>query len=267
MRAAAFDYARPESLAEALELLAEHGDDARPLAGGQSLLPLMALRLARPALLVDLQRLPELRALEVSPGTLRIGAMTTESELESVPALPPILASALPQIGHFQIRNRGTVGGSLAHMDPAGEWPALALLLDAELEVASARGGRRIGAAEFCRGPLTTALEADELLLAVKLRHAGGPHGFAEVARRPGDFALVGAACHAGRIVAFATGHGPQRLAGCERHLAQGGGLDELQALAETEIEAAGDVHVSAAYRRRMGARLVARVVQACISG
>lgn len=267
MKPAAFEYVRPTSLDEALEVLANHGDEARPLAGGQSLIPLLAMRLAQPAILLDLQLLTELRGVELSEDGLRVGAMTRELELERSRGVPAVVAAALPHIGHFQIRSRATVGGSLAHMDPAGEWPALALLLDAELEVVSARGVRRVAARDFALGPLSTAIQPDELLVAVVLSGAGGAFGFEEVERRPGDFALVGAACHRGRAVAFATGSIPQRLPGCERYLREGGGPGaELRALAETEIEAVGDLHASAAYRRRVGAALVERVVAACAS-
>lgn len=259
MKPAPFAYRRPDSLAEALAALAEAGDEARPLAGGQSLIPLLAMRLARPSLLVDLQRLPELRGVALGPDGVRIGAMTREAELERTPGLPEVVAAALPHIGHLPIRSRGTVGGSLAHMDPAAEWPALALLLDAELELASVRGWRTLAAGDFALGPLTTALAPDELLVSIRLRGAGGRFGLREVERRPGDFALVGAACHAGRLVAFATGGRPQRLPRCEAFLRDGGApAEELRALAEAEIEATGDVHASAAYRRRVGARLVA---------
>ena len=212
---------------------------------------------------MDLQRLPELRGVEASGGALRVGAMVREADLERTPGLPGVVAAALPHVGHFQVRTRGTVGGSLAHMDPAAEWPALAVLLDAELEVASSRRRRTVAAGDFALGPLTTALEPDELLLAVTLRDAGGPFGLAEVERRPGDFALVGAASHGGRVVVFATGGRPQRLVACEALLRQGGAGAELRAAAEAEIEATGDAHVSAAYRRRVGARLVERAVRA----
>ncbi len=264
MKAAPFAYRRPESLAEALEELARAGDEARPLAGGQSLVPLLAMRLARPSLLVDLGRVPELRGVRRDGAALRIAAMTREAELERWPGLPGVVAAALPHVGHFQIRSRGTVGGSLAQADPAAEWPALAVLLDAELEVASRRGERRVAARDLFLGPLTTSLEPDELLVAAVLPGADGAFGFLEVERRPGDFALVGAASHGGRVVAFATGGTPQRLARCEALLRQGGGPGpELRALAEAEIEATGDVHASAAYRRAVGARLVDRVVAA----
>jgi aerobic carbon-monoxide dehydrogenase medium subunit len=248
VKSAPFEYRRPESLEEALALLAEYGDEAKPLAGGQSLVPMLAMRLARPALLVDLARVGELRGVEVRDGELRIAAMTTQGAL-----------------GHFQIRSRGTVGGSLAHMDPAAEWPALAVLLEAELEVASTRGRRTVPAADFMLGPLMSTLEADELLVAVRLSGACGEFGFEEVERRPGDFALVGAACHGGRLVVFATGGTPQRLRRCEAHLDAGGRTAELGRLAEEEIEAIGDVHASAEYRRRVGAALVQRVAAAAL--
>jgi carbon-monoxide dehydrogenase medium subunit len=264
MKAAPFEYRRPGSLAEALETLAAAGDEARPLAGGQSLVPLLAMRLARPSVLVDLQRVPELRGVRAEGPVLRIGAMTRQAELERRPGLPGVVAAALPHVGHLQIRSRGTVGGSLAHLDPAAEWPALAVLLDADLELASTRGRRRVAARDFVLGPLTSALAPDELLVGVELTAAEGPFGFLEVERRPGDFALVGAASHGGRVVVFATGGTPQRLTGCEAFLGDGGAPgDELRALAEAEIEATGDTHASAAYRRSVGARLVERAVEA----
>ncbi|HUY60868.1 MAG TPA: FAD binding domain-containing protein [Candidatus Dormibacteraeota bacterium] len=258
-------YRRPESLAEALADLAELGDRARPLAGGQSLVPLLALRLAQPEVLVGLERVAELRGAELAADQLVIRAMTREAELERAPALPALLRAALGHIGHFQIRSRGTVGGSLAHMDPAAEWPALALLLDATLTVASTRRGRRrLPAAAFIVGPLTTALEPDELLEAVTIARPDDHFGFAEVERRSGDFALVGAGCHGGRVVVFAAGPRPQRLAGVEAFLRDGGGPGpELQQRARAEIEARDDLHASAAYRRQVGARLVDQVVAA----
>jgi aerobic carbon-monoxide dehydrogenase medium subunit len=263
LKPAPFDYRRPESLEEALELLAEHGDDCKPLAGGQSLVPLLNLRLAKPALLVDLERVPELRGIERSGRGWRIGAMARQSEVERHPGLPAVVREAVRHVGHFQVRSRGTVGGSLAHMDPAAEWPALALLLDARLTVASRRGRRVLAAAELGLGPLTTCLAPDELLLQVELDEPAGGYGFAEVERRPGDFALVGAACQGQALVVFAAGGLPQRLPGCEEHLRSGGrGGAELAALAASEIEAAGDLHAPAAYRRQVGARLVSRVAE-----
>jgi carbon-monoxide dehydrogenase medium subunit len=262
VKSASFEYRRPESLAEALEILAEHGDAAKPLAGGQSLIPLLVMRLAQPSLLVDLARVPELRGVERTEEELRIGAMTSQAELARLP-LPGIIGAALPHVGHFQIRSRGTVGGSLAHMDPAAEWPALALLLDAQLELASAERRRLVSAADLPLGPLTTSIEPEELLVSIRVKDGDGPFGFLEVERRPGDFALVGAACQGGRLVVFATGATPQRLPRCEAHLKTGGSPSELRVLAEEEIEATGDVHASAAYRRRVGAALVERAAAA----
>jgi aerobic carbon-monoxide dehydrogenase medium subunit len=262
VKSAPFEYRRPASLAEALQILDQHGDDARPLAGGQSLIPLLAMRLAQPAMIVDLGRLPELRGIRRDGSEIAIGAMTTQAQLQRLP-LPGILAAALPHVGHFQIRSRGTVGGSLAHMDPAAEWPALAVLLDAELELAATSGRRLLRAADFALGPMTSAIEPNELLVSIRLSGAEGPFGFLEVERRPGDFALVGAACHRGRLVAFATGAIAQRLTRCEALLREDGSPGDLRALAEAEIEATGDVHASAGYRRRVGAALVQRAVEA----
>jgi len=247
LKAAPFAYHRPRSLDEALDLLAEHGGDAKALAGGQSLVPLLALRLAQPAVIVDLAEVPELK--QRTGG--RVGAMVTNAALERDPAgLPPPAVAALPHIGHFQVRNRGTLGGSLAHLDPAAEWPALALLLDARLTLRSRdRGERTLTPAEFIRGPLTTALEPDELLTSVAFPDwpADGRWGFAEVARRPGDFALAGAACTVldgrRRVVVFAAGRLPQLLAEGD------------------PIAVNGDLHAGAAYRLAIAGRLVEKVL------
>jgi carbon-monoxide dehydrogenase medium subunit len=247
VKAAPFAYHRPRSLVEALDLLAEHGEDAKPLAGGQSLVPLLAMRLAQPAVLVDLGEVAELRRRN----GMTVGAMVTNAELERDPAgLPPIVGAALPHVGHFQIRNRGTIGGSLAHLDPAAEWPALALLLGARLRIESRdRGERTLAAEEFMLGPLQTALAADELLTSVSFPEwpANGRWGFAEVARRPGDFALAGAACTEiegnRRVVVFATGS-----------------LPRLVEVGEP-IAATGDLHAGAAYRSAVAGRLVERVL------
>jgi aerobic carbon-monoxide dehydrogenase medium subunit len=263
VKPAPFEYHRPESLEAALHVLAEHGDEAKPLAGGQSLIPLLAMRLALPGHLVDLQQVPELRGISADERELRIGAMVSQREVERDTRMPGLVAAAVPHIAHFQIRNRGTVGGSLAHMDPAAEWPAIALVLDAVMVVASVRGRREIQAADFMVGPMMTALEPDELLVEVVLPAADAPFGFAEVERRSGDFALVGAACHGGAVCVFASGPRPQRLAGVEEFLRSGGRAGEdLLALAASEIDATGDIHASAEYRRLVGASLVGRVVK-----
>ena len=247
MKPAPFAYHRPRGLEEALDLLAEHGEEAKALAGGQSLVPLMAMRLAQPAVIVDLGEVPELR--ERAGGS--VGAMVTNAALERDPSgLPPVVGAALPHLGHFQVRNRGTIGGSLAHADPAAEWPALALLVEATLTLRSRdRGERMVPASDFMTGPLTTVLAADELVTRVSFPDwpADGRWGFAEVARRPGDFALAGAACTVvggrRRVVVFAAGPRPQLLAD------------------GAEIEAGGDLHAGAAYRRAVAGRLVERVL------
>ena len=262
MKLAAFEYHRPESLEAALELLAQHGDEAKVLAGGQSLIPLMAMRLARPAHLIDLARVPGLATVSDDGDHFHIGAMATHRAIERDPRMPRLVAAAVPHIGHFQIRNRGTVGGSLSHMDPAAEWPALALVLDAQLVAASARGRRTVAASDFIVGPLMTSLEPDELLVEVVLPKRGADFGFAEIERRSGDFALAGAACQGGAIAVFGTGAKPQRLTGVEQYLRDSGNVGaELVALAESEIEATGDIHASASYRRAVAAALVRRVV------
>ena len=263
MKSAPFDYRRPTSLAEALRELASAGDEGKALAGGQSLIPLLAMRLARPALLVDLDRVAELDHVTLDGRSLRIGAMTRHRTVEDHAHLPPAMREAVRHVGHFQIRNRGTVGGSLAHADPAAEWPALAVAFDAELVLESAaRGRRRVAAKDFFLGPLMTAVEPDELLVEVVIPDASGPAAFTEVERRAGDFALVGAAAHAGRVVVFGAGSRPQRLGGVEAAARSGAGPEDVETAARAEIEAVDDIHASAAYRRTVGARLVVEVLR-----
>ncbi len=204
MKPAPFEYHAPAGAKEAVELLAELGDGAKLIAGGQSLVPLLALRLAAFEHLIDLRKVSGLRGIEeraaaVSARAVWVGAGTTEAAIgrsRLVATKVPLLARATPLIGHFQIRNRGTIGGSLAHADAAAEYPAVALALDAVIETLSPRGQRAIPAGEFFTGIWSTALEPDELLTGVAFRLPGGPAGFAvqEFARRPGDFAVAGAA-------------------------------------------------------------------------
>ena len=199
MKPANFDYHRTEEAADAVRLLAELGDEAKLLAGGQSLIPMLALRLTVFGHLVDIGRIDGLRRIERRAGEVRIGAGTTAAAVEhnaDVAAGVPLLARATPFVGHFQIRNRGTIGGSLAHADPAAEYPAVAVALDAELEALSPRGTRRIPASAFFTGLWGTVLEPDELLTGVTFPVWSGRCGFAveELARRHGDFAISGAA-------------------------------------------------------------------------
>ncbi len=214
VKAAPFEYHAPGTLDEALALLAEFGDEAKVLAGGQSLVPVLALRLARFGHLVDLNRIPALRYVSVADGITRIGAMTTQAAIggsQEVLSRVPLLARATAHIGHFQIRNRGTIGGSLSHADPGAEYPAVAITLDAEIVLASSRGTRSVAATDFFTGTFSTTAEPDEIL--TEVRFAGrpqdsavagrqdsavaGPQGCAvvEMARRHGDFALAGVAC------------------------------------------------------------------------
>src|SRR3984885_3989996 len=194
-----FAYEAPATLAEAVALLAEHQDEASVLAGGQSLIPLMALRLARPPVLVDINGLSELSGVSVTDGQVTVGAMTRDyvaEESETVAETVPLLAAALPLIGHEAIRSRGTLGGSLAHADPAAELPAVARALDAEFVVRSESGERVIPAAEWFEGYLTTSRRPEEILVELRFPEAqpGPGVAFQEVARRHGDFTMVGLA-------------------------------------------------------------------------
>jgi len=199
MKPPRFDYLLPSSLDEALGILAQHGDQAKVLAGGQSLVPLLNFRLVRPTYLVDLNDIPGLDGIRVDGSRLAIGAMTRQRAVETSSVVRercPLLAEAMPQIGHVQIRNRGTIGGSLAHADPAAELPAVVAALEGELVVKSARGERVLRPEEFFLAYLTTAVEPTELLVEVRLPVAPPRTGtaFLEVSRRHGDFALVGVA-------------------------------------------------------------------------
>ena len=264
MKLPAFEYHRPAVLEEALGLMAEHGDQVKPLAGGQSLIPLLAMRRVRPGHIVDLHRVAELKQISVVDGRVRIGAMARQRDLEHDPRMPGLVRAAIPHIGQFQSRNRGTVGGSLAHMDPAAEWPAVALALDAVMVAASVRGRREIAADDFMLGPQLTVLEPDELLVEVIVPVGDEGFGFAEVTRRGvGDFALVGAACQASAVVVFGAGPRAQRLTAVEELLNSGGGSRaEVAALAATEIQATDDLHTSSQYRREVAAMLVGAVVE-----
>ena len=268
MKPQPFEYHRPESLDQTLQIMAELGDQAKPLAGGQSLVPLLAMRVARPGHVVDLQRVAELRQISVADGRLRIGAMVRQRDIEHDARMPGLVKAAVPHIGHFQIRNRGTVGGSLSHMDPAAEWPAVALAVDAVIVAASVRGGREIAADDFMVGPQMTSLEPDELLVEVIVPLRDEGFGFAEVTRRGlGDFALVGAACQGSAVVVFGSGPRAQRLTGVEGFLKSGGGASaEISALAATEIQATDDILISSHYRREVAATLVGAVVEQALT-
>ncbi len=277
MKPAPFEYHAPESVADVVGLLAAHGDDAKPLAGGQSLVPMLSLRLARFEHLIDLNRVTELTTVERRDGAVVVGAMTRQAALERPGPTRdvPLLGQAAPLIGHFQIRNRGTVGGSVAHADPASELPAVTLALDAELHVATPSGPRAVPAAEFFVGNWTTALEPEELLTAISFPVWEGRGGSAveEVARRHGDFALTGTACAVGldagdsiercAIALFGMGSTPVRAPAAEGALVGRAGddaeLSEAAQLAVQDLDPPDDVHASARYRRSVGAHVVRR--------
>ena len=276
MKPPPFAYECPTEVEDAVALLAAHGEDARPLAGGQSLVPLLNFRLARPAVLVDLNRIEALGPVAVEGGALRIGAMARQAKVEADPAVArgwPILSEAIGHIAHPQIRNRGTVGGSLALNDPAAELPAAMLALDAEMCAHGPAGLRTVGASDFFAGTMETALAADELLTGIRVPAlpAGTGWSFREAARRQGDFALAAVAVLLrptdggidARVVVTGTGAGPARIEAAEAILAERGAEGDACAaagLAAAEaIEPADDPHAPAWYRRRLVAALTRR--------
>jgi aerobic carbon-monoxide dehydrogenase medium subunit len=279
------DYEAPATAGEAVALLAEYQDEASVLAGGQSLIPLLALRLARPAVLIDINGLRELSGISATDGWLAIGTMTREYVAEGsqvVADAVPLLAAALPLIGHEAIRSRGTIGGSLAHGDPAAELPAVARALDAEFVVRSQAGERVIPAAEWFQGYLTTARTADELLVEVRFPAAGPGTGvsFQEIARRHGDFAIVGLAASLtitdgaisdARLAFAGISDVPVRATAAEDLLAGEQPSDELfdaaAAAATAGLDPPADLHGSPEYRRKVAATLVRRCLRAAADG
>jgi carbon-monoxide dehydrogenase medium subunit len=279
VKPAPFEYDAPETVDEAASLLSEHGDEAKPLAGGQSLVPLLALRLTRFARLVDLNRIEALQRIERRNGWLEVGAMTRQAAAEhsaDVAESAPLVARALPLIAHFQIRNRGTVGGSIAHADPASELPAVALALGAELDIVSVTGVRTEPASSFFVSTWTTTLAERELLRAVRFPVWEGRCGFAveEFARRSGDFAIAGVACavqldSSDRVVRagmglFGMGSTPLWSPAADAMVgAAAADIDaaEVGRAAAADTDPPTDVHGSTRYRRQVGAYLVERAV------
>jgi carbon-monoxide dehydrogenase medium subunit len=271
------EYEAPATVAEAVDLLAEHQDEASVLAGGQSLIPLMALRLARPAVLIDINGLGELSGVSVTDGRVTIGAMTREyvaEDSETVADAVPLLAAALPLIGHEAIRSRGTIGGSLAHADPAAELPAAALALDAQLVVRSRAGDRVIPAAEWFEGYLATSRRPDEILVEVRFPVAGPGTGvaFQEVARRHGDFAIVGLAASLtltdgaisdARLAFAGLADVPVRAADAEELLVgerpSTALFEEAARRATDGLDPPADLNGSPEYRKKVAATLVRR--------
>ena len=284
MKAAAFDYIRASSADEAVQALAAH-EDAKILAGGQSLVPLLNMRLARPSALVDINPIHDLAYVRRSNGQLAIGALTRHRTAETsdlVRQHAPLLAEALRHVGHVTIRNRGTIGGSAAHADPAAELPATLLALDAQLVVRGSGRERVIPAGEFFRGYLQTALEPDEMVTEIRIPvlPEGTRCAVAELARRSGDFALVaiftaltlepGGLCRDARIAVAGAGEVPVRATAAEAILA-GSTLDEdvisgAAIAVARAVDPPSDIHAPAGYRREMASVLTRRAIGSALS-
>jgi carbon-monoxide dehydrogenase medium subunit len=278
MKAAAFTYARANSVDHALQLLAAHGDRAKVLSGGQSLMPAMNLRLIMPELVIDIGGIGELRGIVVDGDSLRIGALTRHVDLQRSPeisAYAPLLIEAIAHVAHPAIRNRGTLGGSLAHADPAAELPACMLALDATIVVRGEAGERRIASADFFQGIFQTALSTEELLVAVELpvSRKNSVHFFHELARRHGDYALAGIAAHSGieagvfarlRLAFFAVGDRPvlTRTAGRLINVAITPKLlSDVSGELGEELDPQDDQQASGAMRRHLAKVLFTRCI------
>jgi aerobic carbon-monoxide dehydrogenase medium subunit len=281
MKLPPFEYACPTSISEAVALLASHDGDAKPLAGGQSLVPMLAFRVASPSLLVDLRKLAELRQIRITPDGVVLGATVRWREILDDARLAtahPLLVAAVEHVAHYQIRNRGTVGGSVAHADPAAEMPGIAVTCEAQIAVIGKAGARVIAAGDFFQGPLITALKADEIITEIRLPHwpANRRFGFQEFARRRGDFALAAAAvfydddngkarnAHVGVI---GVGDCPLRLPSVEAVI-NGEKVDDAlitkaEAAASAAVDPADDIHASGAYRKALVGVMVERALQA----
>jgi carbon-monoxide dehydrogenase medium subunit len=279
-----FEYHAPATVDEAVALLARYGGEAKVLAGGQSLVPLLNFRLTRPAALVDLNRIAALAGIREDDGWLRFGAMTRQRAIEFSPVVArrlPLLAEATRWVGHLPIRTRGTIGGSIAHADPAAEYPAVLVALEGEVVARGPRGERVIGAADFFQTYLTTALAPDEILTEVRLpaMEPGSGWAFEEFARRHGDFAIVGIAalvvldgrrCRRARLAAAGAGPVPVRLRQAEVVLERGSvdesSIQAAAAAAEQAVEPDGDLHASAEYRRHLTGVLTARALRRAVA-
>ena len=281
MKLPPFEYACPTSISEAVALLASHDGDAKPLAGGQSLVPMLAFRVASPALLVDLRKLAELRQIKISQDGVSLGAMVRWREIlddDRLLTAHPLLVAAVEHVAHYQIRNRGTVGGSVAHADPAAEMPGIAVTCEAKIAVVGKAGERVISAGDFFQGPLITALKTDEIITQIHLPAwpARRRFGFQEFARRRGDFAMAAAALfydedneekarnvHVGAI---GVADRPLRLTAVEQVL-NGNRIDDAviakaEAAASAAVDPADDIHASGAYRKALVGVMVERALK-----
>ncbi len=280
MKLPQFEYACPTTIAEAVKLLADSGGSAKPIAGGQSLMPILAFRLASPSLLVDLRKLPGLDKIAISADGIRLGAKVRWRDIQDNQALRtahPLLVNAISHVAHYQIRNRGTVGGSLAHADPAAEMPGIAVTCDAEIAIVGSKGPRTVRAAEFFTGALSTQLASDELITEVKLPPwpAGRRWGFEEFARRRGDFAMAavavfydqdgGNSAKDAHIGVIGAGSIPRRLAAAEAALngkaVDAATMEAAGKAASAAVDPPDDIHASAEYRRALVGTLVERAL------
>lgn len=284
MKPAKFDYHAPESADEAVALLARYGGDAKVLAGGQSLMPMLNFRLARPAALVDVNRIAALAYIREDNGTVAFGAMTRQRTIEFSPVVAvrlPLLREATRWVGHLPIRSRGTIGGSIAHADPSAEYPAVLTALGGEVVVQGPRGRRTVKAADLFETYLTTTLATDELVVEVRLpvMPAGAGYAFEEFARRHGDFAIVGIAamvvragdrCTAARLATAGAGPVPVRLRAAEEILERDGlgaaAIEAAAARAAELVQPDSDVHASADYRRHLTGVLTARAIRRALT-
>jgi aerobic carbon-monoxide dehydrogenase medium subunit len=282
MKPAPFAYHRPASLEEAFDALARYGPDARILAGGQSLVPILNMRLAQPAAVIDINRVPGLDGIRLTPEGLVIGALARQQAVLRSPLVgrhAPLIAQAMPHVSHLALRTRGTVGGSLALADPAAELPACAVALDAVIRLARRGAAREVAAARFFRGIYSTAIEPGEILTALVVPPAapGWRSHFSELARRHGDYALVALAVHCrveggliaeARLVLAGVGVTPVRAARCEAAVA-GRRPDDVMAEAgralDADLDPPDDVHASAALRRHLARVLVGRALAAIV--
>ena len=280
MKPPRFEYHAPESIEQAVELLTRYGGDAKVLAGGQSLMPMLNFRLARPAALVDINRIRTLAYVREDDGTVALGAMTRQRTIEFSPVVAarlPLLLEATRWVGHLPIRSRGTIGGSIAHADPSAEYPAVLTALDGEVVAQGPRGRRTLAPSALFETYLTTRLAPDELLVEVRLPASpvGAGHAFEEFARRHGDFAIVGIAalvvrdgarCAIARLACAGAGPVPVRLRAAEEILERDGlgeaAVDAAAARAAELVEPDSDIHASADYRRHLTRVLTVRALR-----
>jgi carbon-monoxide dehydrogenase medium subunit len=284
MKLSKFDYASPTTIKEVVDLLSRNEGRARVIAGGQSLIPMLAFRLTQASILIDLRRVPGLDGIVISGQGVHLGAKVRWHDIETsaeLAAAHPLLTAAIKHVAHHQIRTRGTVGGSLAHADPAAELPCLAVLCDAEIDIFGSSGARRVSATSFFTGPLTTVLDMDELVTGMRLPYwpAERRWAFEEFSRRRGDFALAGVglffdvqkgAAKNAHVAAFGIGDTPVRLARAETALngraLREACIDDCCKAAQSDIEPRDDINGSSTYRRSLINHLLAKALRHSIA-